>query len=147
MSHYFNLLEIKSNRKININWKKYSFLFFFLYLFTNEISAQNDKSHLMVITSILPKKYIKTKQNLFFTIQIGAFKNNNVFFSDLENIVIYKEDGINKYRIGEFLSYQEAEEYKKMINSSCKGAFIVAIKNGKKITLKAALKEFSKVMK
>ena len=116
-------------------------LFSILCSYSNKINAQNNDSHLIVIASILPKNYIKSDTNLFFTVQIGAYINKNKFFENLENITITKEKKLNIYRLGEFPSYQEAKEYKKMVLSVCRDAFIVPIKNGKRIHIKEALKE------
>ena len=118
------------------------FLFFAFLLFSNNFSvfSQNSQSHLMVIASILPENYIKSNKDIFFTIQLGAYKKDEIFLADLENIVVYKENGINRFRIGEFPTYNEAKEYKKMIRNSCKDAFIVPIKNGKRISISEALK-------
>ncbi|KGL63974.1 hypothetical protein PHEL85_1016 [Polaribacter sp. Hel1_85] len=78
---------------------------------------------------------------MFFTIQIGAFRNKNTSLENLNNIILANENNITKYRLGEFLSYKEAVDYKKMVLSVCKDAFIVSIKNGKRVHIREALKD------
>ena len=123
--------------------KNLIFLFFtvLFFSFTNQLSAQEGENYINVIANSLPDKYIKSNSNLFFTIQIGAYLNENKTLEKTKNIIISKEEGnLTKYRLGEFSTYKEAIEYKKIILSVCNDAFIVSIKNGKRIHITEALK-------
>ncbi|MEO9571510.1 MAG: hypothetical protein ABJH82_01980 [Polaribacter sp.] len=121
-----------------------NFLFFAVlcFLSVNSLRAQTkeEANYLKVIALSLPDQYIKSNSELFFTIQIGAYQNENKTLETLANVTTTKEDTLNKYRLGEFLTYKEAVEYKNMLLSVCNDAFIVPIKNGKRIHIKEALK-------
>ena len=124
--------------------KKILIFVFSIFTFMNfsNVSAQENDDLLNVIAKSLPEQYIKSKANLFFTIQIGAYINKNAKLASLEHVIVVKEsDNLNKYRLGEFNSYEEAKDYKNMLLSVCKDAFIVSIKNGKRIHITEALKD------
>ena len=122
------------------------FFFFAIFIGVSNTSAQENNDFLKAIVKSLPEQYIKSDANLFFTIQIGAFTNKNSKLESLEHIIIAKEaDNLTKYRLGEFNSYQEANDYKNMLLSVCKDAFIVSIKNGKRVHIKEALKDSSAI--
>jgi len=112
-----------------------------LSLSANDLYGQENENYLEVIAKSLPDKYIKSSSNLFFTIQIGAYRNLNKTFENTKNIIISKEDNLTKYRLGEFTSYEEAVSFKTIVLSVCSDAFIVPIKNGKRIHITEALKE------
>ena len=76
---------------------------------------------------------------LFFTVQIAALTNKNETLSNLENIQIYNENSLIKYRLGNFQTYREAKEYQSQILSQYKGAFVQALKNNKPIHITEAL--------
>ena len=121
------------------------FLSFFIILIvfsnTNDVLAQENVNYLEVIAKSIPEKYIKSTSNLFFTIQVGAYRNKNKSLENTKNIIIAKEDNIDKYRLGEFSTYEEAVSFKTVVLSVCNDAFIVSIKNGKRIHILEALKE------
>lgn len=114
-------------------------------LFSNNTSAQeNYGEYLNVIATGMPDVYVKSNNNLFFTIQVGAFRNKNEGLENVKHIVITKEnDAIFRYRLGQFSTYKEASEFKKIILNVCNDAFIVPIKNGERIHIREALKETS----
>ncbi|QTE22638.1 SPOR domain-containing protein [Polaribacter cellanae] len=122
------------------------FLFIFtlsIFVIPNTITAQEKYvEYLNVIATNLSDIYIKSNESLFFTVQIAAFTNKNSDLEKIKNIVIIREkDNLLKYRLGEFPTYKEATEYKRIVLSVCKDAFIVPIKNGERIHIKEALKE------
>lgn len=121
-----------------------NFLFFTVLFFisTSSLTAQTEQeaNYLKVIVHSLPDQYIKSNSELFFTIQIGAYQNENKTLETLDNVTATKEGTLTKYRLGEFLTYEEAVEYKNMLLSVCNDAFIVPIKNGERIHIKEALK-------
>ena len=121
---------------------KYSILLILVLFYSADFIAQEETNYLEYMTNSLPDSYAKSNASLFFTVQIAALKNRNKSLENLKNMNIYKEeDNLTKYRIGEFVNYKDAVEYKKMLLSVCKGAFIVPVKNGKRIHIKEALKE------
>ncbi|PQJ73462.1 hypothetical protein [Polaribacter butkevichii] len=122
--------------------KNFLFLIVTLFFFisTSRLSAQVNENYLKVIVESLNEQYLKSNSELFFTIQIGAYKKGNKAFEAIDNIVKTKENNLIKYRLGEFLTYEEAVEYKKIVLSVCNDAFIVPIKNGKRIYITQALK-------
>lgn len=62
----------------------------------------------------------------------------------LKNIDYYKENGIYKYTYGASTDYNQVVRNKQAIANKFKDAFIIAFKNGKKMDVKEAIKEFKK---
>ena len=56
--------------------------------------------------------------------------------------VFYKEAGLYKYTYGETNDYNEILKLKKQISKKFKDAFVIAFKNGEKINIQQAIKEF-----
>lgn len=114
-----------------------------LFLFSVNVSfsqKKEEQSYLEIITQSLPDIYKKSSENLYFTVQIGAFKKSNKTLQSLTNVNVYKNEGeLTRYRVGKFPSYKEAKEYKQIILSVCKDAFIVPIKSGERIHISEAL--------
>lgn len=122
-------------------------LFLFILFHIVQFSAQERTDYLKYMAKSLPDTYAKSNANLFFTVQIAALSKKNRSLDSLKNINIYKEkDNLIKYRLGEFTTYKNAVEFKKMLRSVCRDAFIVPIKNGKRIHIKQALKEVSDIL-
>ena len=81
------------------------------------------------------------KNTLFYKIQIGSFKNENVFFSDIKNVEIIYIQGCFKYYCSKTNSYNQIKKEQKRVRKlGYKDAFITAFFNGEKITLREALK-------
>ncbi len=77
-----------------------------------------------------------------FRIQIGAYRkkiSKNVF-KDIPTVIMLPfNDGINRYFSGSYTNFEQAAKAKvDMATKGYKGAFIVAFKNGKRISLKEA---------
>ncbi|WP_158838547.1 SPOR domain-containing protein [Polaribacter sp. L3A8] len=77
---------------------------------------------------------------IIFTIQIAALKYKNTEFVNLQNIQFFEEDNLTKYRLGTFSSYKEAHVFRTSILNKYPDAFVQALKNGKPINIKEALK-------
>lgn len=94
----------------------------------------------------------KTKQNNtnkpVFKIQILASEKKlsagNKQFKGLSPINHYRENGLYKYTYGESTDYNRILRTKKQIATKFKGAFIVAFKNGEKMSVNQAINEFKK---
>ena len=67
---------------------------------------------------------------------------NNKQFKGLSPVNYYQEKGLYKYTYGESTDYNKVLRTKKQIASKFKGAFIVAFKDGKKMDVNQAIKEF-----
>lgn len=67
---------------------------------------------------------------------------NNKQFKGLTPVKYYQENGIYKYTYGESTDYNQVLRTKRKIASKFKGAFIIAFKNGKKMNVNEAIKEF-----
>lgn len=59
----------------------------------------------------------------------------------------YKENGLYKYTTGSTEDYNEILRIKKRLETKFKGAFVVAFRNGKKMNLQDAIREFQKQKK
>lgn len=75
-----------------------------------------------------------------FEVQIGAFDTRNTSFAGIENIKEIVEDSLYKYRLGSFEKYRKARKYRRSLLKKYPDAFVQALKDGKPITIKEALK-------
>ena len=89
-----------------------------------------------------------TNMGIIFKVQIGAFKEQvpitvaNKFLSIAkQGIKTYKDDnGLMVYTVGEFLEYESANNLKtKLIDQGLGDAFVIAFKDGKKISASDAI--------
>ena len=93
-----------------------------------------------------PKKNNTSKAKPVFKIQILAsdkkLSNQSKQYKGLSPVGYYQEKGLYKYTYGDNTDYNKVLRTKKQIASKFKGAFIVAFKNGKKMDVNQAIKEF-----
>ncbi len=96
--------------------------------------------------SVTPKKQTQKEEKPIFKIQIltsdRKLSTNNKQFKGLSPVNYYQEKGIYKYTYGESTDYNKILRTKRQIETKFKGAFIIAFKNGKKINVNQAIKEF-----
>ncbi|MDG1398774.1 MAG: SPOR domain-containing protein [Polaribacter sp.] len=90
------------------------------------------------------KKEIKIDEQdeisaLIFTVQIAALKNQNEDLENIDEIKVYYENDLIKYRLGNFETYQEAREFRSQILNEYNDAFIQALKNDRPIFILEAL--------
>ena len=50
--------------------------------------------------------------NVVFTVQIAALKNENEQLMNLNAVKTYQENSLTKYRLGSFETYQEAKQFR-----------------------------------
>lgn len=96
-------------------------------------------------TETAPQTQVQSTQDtIWFKVQILTSSRqlhvNSSHFKGLEQIGMFKEDNLYKYTYGATTNYQEAVKMKKDIREQFPGAFIIAFRNDKKITLAEALK-------
>ena len=96
--------------------------------------------------SATPKKQTVQSDKPIFKIQIltsdKKLSANHKQFKGLSPVGYYQEKGIYKYTYGESTDYNKVLRTKRQIESKFKGAFIIAFKNGEKIDVNKAIKEF-----
>ena len=63
------------------------------------------------------------------------------FFKELNDVCEYKQNHLYKYAVGSKKSYNEIIEYSKWVKNRFPDAFVIAVKNGKVISMEQALKE------
>jgi len=89
---------------------------------------------------------VSTGEKPVFKIQIltsdKKLSANNKQFKGLSPVNYYQEKGLYKYTYGESIDYNKVLRTKRQISAKFKGAFIIAFKNGKKIDVNQAIKEF-----
>ena len=68
--------------------------------------------------------------------------SNSKLFKGLSPVGHYQEKGIYKYTYGESTDYNKVLRTKRQISAKFKGAFIIAFKNGQKMDVNQAIKEF-----
>jgi len=76
---------------------------------------------------------------LIFTVQIAALKNQNEDLENIDEIKVYYENDLIKYRLGNFETYQEAKQFRSQILNKYNDAFIQALKNDQPIFILEAL--------
>mgnify|MGYP000108958783 CR=1 FL=1 len=79
------------------------------------------------------------KDKLVFTVQIAALKQVNNALSNIENVAVFQENSLVKYRLGAFETYKEARNSRAQLISVYKGAFVQALLNDAPISIKEAL--------
>ena len=108
---------------------------------TQKASSQTEKK-----TSATPKKQASKGEKPIFKIQIltsdKKLSTNNKQFKGLSPVSYYQEKGIYKYTYGESTDYNKVLRTKRQIETKFKGAFIIAFKNGEKVDVNQAIKEF-----
>ena len=96
--------------------------------------------------SVTPKKQTSKGEKPIFKIQIltsdKKLSTNNKQFKGLSPVSYYQEKGIYKYTYGESTDYNKVLRTKRQIETKFKGAFIIAFKNGEKVDVNQAIKEF-----
>lgn len=81
-------------------------------------------------------------EGIVFKVQIGAFKNKDLskYAGNNPNFSTEDGDGMNKYTIGVFRDYWEADAFKKyMREMGVKEAWIVSYKDGQRVEIKDVL--------
>jgi hypothetical protein len=86
-----------------------------------------------------PEEVEEKENKLIFTVQIAALKKANETLTNLENINIFKEGILVKYRIGAFDTYKESRVERAMLIKKYKGAFVQALLNDTPISITEAL--------
>ena len=88
----------------------------------------------------------KTGYKPVFKIQIltsdKKLPSNSKQFKGVSPVSYYTEKGIYKYTCGESTDYNKVLRTKRELEKKFKGAFIIAFKNGEKIDVNKAIKEF-----
>jgi type I restriction-modification system DNA methylase subunit len=79
------------------------------------------------------------KDKLVFTVQIAALKKANNALTSIENLAVFQENSLVKYRLGAFDTYKEARNSRAQLISVYKDAFVQALLNDVPIPIKEAL--------
>jgi hypothetical protein len=79
------------------------------------------------------------KERLVFTVQIAALKKVNNALSNLENVHVFQENALTKYRLGTFKTYKEARSFRTQLVRTYKDAFVQALVNDSPVSIKKAL--------
>jgi SepF-like predicted cell division protein (DUF552 family) len=81
-------------------------------------------------------------ETIIYSVQIGAFTNfkAKLFSEDLAHMKEFREGGLNKYAIGNFITYAEAAVLKEDLRSlGFKDCFIIAQSYGEPVNIREAL--------
>jgi len=65
-------------------------------------------------------------------------------FKGIDDVWSYFENGLHKYTTGSSVDYNKIARLKKTVAAKFRDAFIIAFKNGEKVPLVEAIKEFKK---
>lgn len=81
-------------------------------------------------------------ETIVYSVQIGAFSNfkAKLFSEDLAHMKEFKEGGLNKYAIGNYITYEEAKQLKEDLRRlGFKDCFVIAQSYGEPVDIKEAL--------
>ena len=121
------------------------FVFLCLSLFIISCGGKEPKKEIIPekkveeVKTPIVKKEVR-KSTLIFTVQIRASKKKLKKYSSVENVVIFNEEGMYKYRLGSFKTYKEARLFRKKLLLNYPGAFVQAVKNSQSISIQEAIK-------
>ena len=92
------------------------------------------------------KKVVADKDVPVFKVQIlvspKKLKANDARFKGVTNIDSYQENGMTKYTVGASTDYNEIYRLRKDMTTKFPEAFIIAFKDGKRMDVQTAIKEF-----
>jgi len=81
-----------------------------------------------------------------FKVQIfscsARLKANDVRLKDLNDVDCYEDGGLFKYTVGASTDYNEMNRLRRQVAAKIPGAFVVAFKQGKRVDINAAIREF-----
>lgn len=83
-------------------------------------------------------------QGVAFRVQFGAFEDHDIseMVTESPDLELVKEDGFNKYVLGQFREYEKADELKRYLrNIGVRETWIVPYKDGKRVPLKTVMEE------
>lgn len=120
------------------------YAYFFVFILIISCGKKEEKKDSLDIskpdvTTIEPKSIVDEVPELIFTVQIAALKKENSTLANIDSVKTYKENGLTKFRFGEFSTYNEARKTRSLFLNKYPGAFVQAIKNGEPIHIKEAL--------
>ncbi len=82
----------------------------------------------------------ENNNQVVFRVQLGAFKTKptDAKYQKIQNLFIVEANGYYRYMSGSYTVFNDVAKHKvKMIVAGFKGAFVVAYKNGKRVSLKS----------
>lgn len=101
---------------------------------SNSTSAGTNSSNASTVNDGMP-----TNDKLVYRVQLGAYRNRQPkgTFADIPDLIEIKgDDGLFRYLSGSFATFDDAAGHKiNLLVKGYKGAFIVAYKNGKRVSL------------
>lgn len=89
---------------------------------------------------------INENVGVVFKVQIGAYAQKDLSnYKDAKNFNQETSDGLNKFTLGAFRDYWEADTFKKYLREmGVKDAFIVSFKDGRRVDIKEVLEGVTK---
>ncbi|MFT5257846.1 MAG: hypothetical protein ACI8VJ_000938 [Polaribacter sp.] len=119
-------------------------IFLLLFCVTFLSCSKTDKKEEVIPQEIKVKEITipaveVVKDKLVFTIQIAALKKANNALTSIENLAVFQENSLVKYRLGAFDTYKEARNSRAQLISVYKDAFVQALLNDVPIPIKEAL--------
>ena len=69
-------------------------------------------------------------------------KSGSSQFKGLTDVSFYRENGLYKYTVGDSSNYNEIYRLYKTVREKIPDAFIIAFKNGEKMNVQQAIREF-----
>jgi len=108
---------------------------------SKSIPVEEPAVELTDTTEVVEEAYVEPEDVLIYTVQIGAYSEENTTLENsVDNIISVEEDGLIKYRLGNFSTYKAVNELKEVLLKDYPDAFIVPIYDGERIGIEAALR-------
>lgn len=105
----------------------------------NQYQTANKEINEMTASELI-KSESANPNKVIFRVQLGAFKNKPAdnFFKEANNLIVLQNNDIYRFYSGAYDSFDEAAKHKvKMTLAGFKGAYIVAFKGGRIVTLES----------
>ncbi|PWE01159.1 hypothetical protein [Marinilabilia rubra] len=108
-------------------------------------SPQTSTGQIKIIAPVRDTILLKIPSDgILFSVQIGAYlgKDLNEFNKNMLSLHQHSSSGINQFTLGIFPEYEQAKRFRKeVLTLGLKDAYIIAIKNGKRLNVEEALNQ------
>lgn len=153
LRNIYNKNESINNEIHNNEWYKYTIGNFNSYNDAKKVKAQcgvNDafiiaysEGKQVNIAKVINSSPAAQAKEIIFRVQIAAFQKllSNEYLKEIYSsdriINVEKHEGLNKYSVGDFYTYQDAKNFKQ--HTGVHDAFVIAYRNGKRISVREAI--------
>ena len=103
---------------------------------------------MMLLTYVEPVSTDVPENELYFKVQVLSSRKNldtdDPYFKGFSDVESFESGKWIKYAVGRSMSYRDIIQYCGEVKKTYPDAFVIAVRNGKVITLNEALQEINK---